>query len=323
MDAACSPDGQHLATASLDGSIKVWKVQGSHAVEALQLAGRMARLTYSPDGRRLAGGGWSDPGDVAILDVATGKQVQIVKGHKKQVEALAYAPDGKRLATLSLDKTARVWDLATGQSLCTLQCGGRPTGYVVPMSLVYSPDGKRLATAASDEPIRVWDSAGRELHTGYPPAAHLAFSPDGKLLASAGSKGLHVRDAVMGTELYTVKGSYEFVVFSPDGARLIAIGESGVKFLDAANGRDMMTLSCRGRADLACLSPDGRRLALVGDRNTIRLWDTSSGEEALALPGHTSTLISLAFSPDGNRLTSVDVNHIMRFWDATPLRHGE
>jgi WD40 repeat protein len=323
MDAACSPDGQHLATASLDGSIKVWKVQGSHAVEALQLAGRIARLTYSPDGLRLAGGGWTDPGDVAILDAVTGKQMQILKGHKKQIEALAYAPDGKRLATLSLDKTARVWDVATGQSLFTLQCGGAPTGYVVPMSLVYSPDGKRLATAASDEPIRVWDSAGRELHAGYPPAAHLAFSPDGKLLASAGSKGINVRDPVSGKELYTVNGSYEFVVFSPDGARLIAIGEGGVKFLEVADGHEVMTLSCRVRADLACLSPDGRRLALVGDRNTIRLWDTSSGEETLALPGHTSALVSLAFSPDGNRLTSVDVNHIMRFWDATPLRHRE
>jgi WD40 repeat protein len=84
-----------------------------------------------------------------------------------------------------------------------------------------------------------------------------------------------------------------------------------------------MTLRGRGRLDLAALSPDGRRLALVGDRDTIRLWDTSSGEEALALPGHTASLRGLAFSPDGHRLASVDSDHVMRLWDATPRRPDE
>jgi WD40 repeat protein len=58
----------------------------------------------------------------------------------------------------------------------------------------------------------------------------------------------------------------------------------------------------------------------VDTRNVIHLWDTASGEEALALPGHTASVVGLAFSPDGQRLAAADIDGVMRWWDATPRR---
>jgi WD40 repeat protein len=324
MDVAYSPDGQRLATASLDNTIKLWNAKGGHATEARRPAGgTLARLVFSPDGQHLAGGGGQQPGDVVVLDAATGKEVRILKGHEMQIAAVTYAPDGKRLASLSLDNTVRVWDTATGQALRTLRLGGKPSGETDARGLAYSADGKRLAAAAQRETVKVWDAAtGQALHDFHDRAASVAFSPDGRRLAWAGREGLKVCDVVTGKETCAVKGSFDFVLFTPDGSRVIALGSEGVKFLDAATGKEVLALRHRTgqRGDLAALSPDGRRLALVDSRNLIRLWDTSSGEEALVLPGHAEIVVGLAFGPDGQRLASADLDGVIRLWDATPRR---
>jgi WD40 repeat protein len=321
-DVAYSPDGHRIATTSLDGTIKLWSAEGGHAALAIRPATPIAGLVFSPDGKYLAGHDGRQPKEVVVLDAATAKEVRAFQGHAMQVAAVAYAPDGKRLASLSLDNTVRVWDARTGKAIRTLRLGGKPAGVVDGRGLAFSPDGKRLAAAASTETVKVWDAAtGRELHDFHQPAESVAFSPDARRLACAGDHGLVVRNAQTGDRIYALKGSFHFVLFTQDGSRLIAQGD-GVKLLEAATGKELMALRSRSgqRADLAALSPDGRRLALVDSRNVIRLWDTSSGEEALALPGHTQSVVGLAFSPDGRRLVSADADGVMYFWEATPLR---
>jgi WD40 repeat protein len=323
-DVAFSPDGQRLATASLDDTVKFWSARGGHADAAFRPAGGgLGRLAYSPDGRHLAGGGGRRPDAVAVLDAATGREVWSLTGHKAQVTAVAYAPDGKRLASLGLDNTVRVWDAATGQAVRTLRLGDGPARGVDFRGLAFSPDGRRIAAAAPSVTVKVWDAdTGRELHDFHDPAGSVAFSPDARRLVRAGREGLKVCDAATGKEAYAVNGCFDLVLFSPDGSRLIALGDEGVKVLDAATGMKVTGLRQRAgqRVDLAALSPDGRRLALVDGRNVIRLFDTSSGEEALALPGHAATVVGLAFSPDGRRLASADLDDVLHLWDATPRR---
>jgi WD40 repeat protein len=324
MDVAYSPDGERLATASLDGTIRIWGARRGHAIEAFRSAdtASLGRLVYSPDGRHLAGRGSQRRGDVIVLDAATGKEVRTLRGHEMQLAALTYSPDGKRLASLSLDNTVRVWDTRAGETIRTLKLGGKPTGMVGSSGLAFSSDGKRIA-AANRETVKVWDAAtGRELHDFHQPADSVAFSPDGRRLALAFRNALAVCDADTGKEIYALKSSFDVVLFTPEGSRLIAQGSEGVKFLDAATGKEVMALRPRAgrRGDLAALSPDGRRLALVYGRNVIRLWDTSSGEEALVLPGHAANVVGLAFSPDGHRLASADIDGVVYVWDAKPRR---
>jgi WD40 repeat protein len=323
VDVAYSPDGERLATASLDDTVQLWSAKGGRATLALRSASStFGGLVFSPDGRNMAGGSLKQPSDVLVLDAATGKEVRSLHGHTMQIASVAYAPDGKHLASLSMDNTVRVWDIEKGVALHTLQVGGKPIGGADGRGVAYSPDGKRIAAGARRETVKVWDAAtGKELHDFHDSASSVAFSPDGRRLAWGGRQALKVHDAVTGEESYSVEGSFELVLFSPDGARLIALG-SGDKVLDAATGKELMALRPRTeqRADLAALSPDGRRLALVDSRNVIHLWDTVSGEEALALPGHTATVVGLAFSSDGKRLASADSDGVMRFWDGTPRR---
>src|SRR5512144_1170233 len=100
------------------------------------------------------------------------------------VWAVAFSPDGQRLATASADKTARIWSVTTGAQLLTL------THSDAVSSVAFSPDGQRLATASSDKTARIWNAVtGQpqlEIHHDEPVWA-VAFSPDGQRLATAGT----------------------------------------------------------------------------------------------------------------------------------------
>jgi WD40 repeat protein len=155
--------------------------------------GSVKSVAFSPDGKTLVGGctftRWYDQrgrsrGEIQLWDVVTGRECVTLPGHTSWVSCVAFRPDGKTLASASLDQTIKLWDVATGQERATLK---GHTGWVD--SVAFSPDGKTLASADHDGVVRLWDVAfGEERavlkgHTG--PVYAVAFAPDGKTLASA------------------------------------------------------------------------------------------------------------------------------------------
>src|SRR5262249_35854720 len=156
-------DGERLATASLDDTVRLWSAGDRPAALAIRPANSALHgLVFSPDGRHLAGASGRNPNNVAVLSTATAEEVRALKGHELPIAALAYAPDGKSLASLSLDNTVRLWDTGTGQTVRIFRLGGKPTGGVDFRALAYSPDGKRLAAAANSLTVKVWDLATGE-----------------------------------------------------------------------------------------------------------------------------------------------------------------
>jgi WD40 repeat protein len=151
-------------------------------------------LAYSPDGRRLAGTGDSRAGaddGLAVIDVVDARtyhRTARLVGHTSRIHAIAFSPDGLRLASTGLDRTVRLWDVATGECQAVLR---GHTDQV--FALAFHPDGKRLASGGRDRAIWIWDvTTGQEVarlpgHANY--VFSLAFSPDGKSLVSGSGDG--------------------------------------------------------------------------------------------------------------------------------------
>ena len=254
--------------------------------------------------------------------------------HGTWVMAVAFSPDGTRLATGGGDGPARIWDPATGQQLAKLSHGS--------LAVAFSPDGTRLATGGHDGTARIWDPAtGQQLAklSHGSKVAVVAFSPDGTRLATTGSGDSTVRiwDPATGQQLAKLShgGKVAVVAFSPDGTRL-ATGRSDhrtARIWDPATGQQLAKLSHSGGATTGLLanlfigggvwalafSPDGTWLATGGMDGTARIWDPATGQQLAELShsGKIGKVVrAVAFSPDGTRLaTTSSGDSTVRIWD--------
>jgi WD40 repeat protein len=242
---AWSPDGKRLATASSDGTAKVWDAVGGR--ELLTLKGHtdsVFSVAWSPDGKRLATASFDRT--VKVWDAISGQELLSLKGHTSNVLGVAWSPDGRRLATASSDGTAKVWDAAGGRELLTLE------GHTSNVSRVaWSPEGSRLATASTDGTAKVWDAAGgQELltlkgHTGF--VLDVTWSPNGTRLATASwDQTAKVWDAASGQEVPTLKGHTDIVsslAWSPDSKRLATASNDVVVQIYAMDVRGLIDLA--------------------------------------------------------------------------------
>jgi hypothetical protein len=258
-----------------------------------------------------------------------------LRGHQGRIFRLAFSPNGDRLVSTSEDRTARVWNAATGQLVLTLE------GHTVNVcGLAFSPDGKRLASSSggrgelANEPgeVIVWDAAtGRKVHTfqGQSSAFYsVAFSPDSRRIAVGDAAGkVWVWDAVTGKEAFGLTGppgNVYGVAFSPDGRHLAsATGDfhhnhlGGLTLWDATTGEEVRSLQGhRGAVYSVAFNPDGKYLASAGQDQTVKVWEVATGKEALSISGHKGAAYTVAFSPDGRRLVSAGADHEAKLWDA-------
>jgi WD40 repeat protein/serine/threonine protein kinase len=316
---AYSPDGTRLATASPDGTVKLWDAITGQEVRTLKgHTSPVFSVAFSPDGTRLASG---DEDSIVIWDVTDGRVIHPLIGHKGRVLSLAFGPDGTRLASASYDQTVKIWNVRTGRLLDTLQ--GHAGGI---LGVAFSPDGTQIASAGYYAGVvEVWDArTGKVLHTLRRHAGRcisVGFSPDGTRIASASSDGaVKVWDVAIGREVLTFKGhrsSVQRVAFSPDGTRLASASADGaVKVWDVATGQLTRTFlghtsEVRGLA----FSPDGTRLASASADQTVKVWGMGAGHEPRVLTGHTHGLLGVAFSPDGSRLASASRDMTVKVWN--------
>jgi WD40 repeat protein/tRNA A-37 threonylcarbamoyl transferase component Bud32 len=270
-------------------------------------------IAFSPDGKRIAGGG--PKGTIQVWDATTGHEALRLKGHSSEVWSVTFSPDGKHIASSSRDGTLRVWDAGTGREALSL------IGHTDSVtSVVYSPDGKRIASGSFDGTVKVWDAvSGIVIMTlkGHTDKVWSAvFSPDGKLIASGSEDHtLRLWDTATGRETLTLRTDERVghLAFSPDGKRVAnTVGEQ-IVVRDAASGQE--TLSLKGHTDVVdsiSFSPDGKLLGSVSLDRTLKLWDVGTGREVLTLKGCHS---HLAFSPEGKRLASLGWDWSLKIWD--------
>lgn len=280
-------------------------------------------LRYLPDGKTLIAGGdnrWGrGENTFRFFDLETGKPCRNVDGHGATVEALAYSPDGKYIATCDGGNTQppelRVWEVSSGRVV--LQNITRNTAHMD--ALAFSPQGDVLA-AAHWNTITLWD-----LKTGKPsrtlpnyqaaPSGGLAFSTDGTKLACAGQDdSIRVWDLASGKELLNlhvgIKDAHPIsvrdVTFSPD-LRLAAYGDwsaSSIRLWDLSTGKLWKSIKRGGRGLInLTLSPDGRSLLEASEGGwKMFLWEVATGQLRRTIPLSSFPHWDVAFSPDGRRI---------------------
>ncbi len=318
-------------------------------------------LAWSPDGRRIASSGgqalYTDEGElvqgepydftVQVWEATTGECLLIYRGHSNEVHALAWSPDGTRLASGSMDGTVQVWDAATGQNLATYN------SHIEAVSaLAWSPDGQRLASTG-DNTAQVRDATTGQILLMYQGPENtlpiltavptlrmaidrlvaLAWSPDGTRLASAGgAENVSIWEATTGKPLITLAGpTYRYplgvpaVSWSPDGKRLAAVqAHNGVLVWDTTTGQLLHTFKHSPWRDVAW-SPDGRFIAAAGGipvqkNNTVQIWEATTGQLVYVYLGHADLIDAVAWSPDGRRIASAGWDKTVQVWTIDGIR---
>ncbi|MBY5871905.1 TIR domain-containing protein [Rhizobium ruizarguesonis] len=320
--AAYSPDGKLMATASEDGTARIWDaVSGA---ELHVLTGHLAtvrNVEFSPDGKTVLTA--SDDGTARIWDAATGAELKRLIGHTAGVWRAHFSQDGKRIATAGWDRQARIWDAATGETLYTL---AGHTSYLV--DAVFSPDGKELATIANDKLARLWNAeTGAEIATltGHEGTiSFVTFSPDGtKVLTGGLDSSAHLWNAATGEairafgggnfNLYDVKSAS----FSQNGLYIVAATEyKNARIWEVSTGKTQRILSGHTNwVTKVAYSPDGKLIATGSQDGTVRIWDGWTGTALGVLSGHQHSITGLVWSPDSKRLLSTSLDNTARVWD--------
>jgi WD40 repeat protein/basic membrane lipoprotein Med (substrate-binding protein (PBP1-ABC) superfamily) len=237
---AYNPDGQILATASMDGTVKLWNsARGEQLRTLLVDPNGVHDLAFSPDGRWLAAAGSVR---LRLWETHTWTQSRSwTAGSGQEIYAVEFSPDSKKVAVGLSTGVAVIGEIGPEGLINTREIAAHKGAL---FDLSFSPDGNRLATAGSDGAARVWNvESSQEVFSllGH----HLevmgaAYSPDGKLIATASLDGtVRLWDAETGNEVLAIPGTGLAIpgtgiegpyglAFSPDGKTLAATAGTAV-----------------------------------------------------------------------------------------------
>jgi WD40 repeat protein len=235
--------------------------------------------------------------------------------HNGYVYSAVFSPDGRHLATISNDRTARIWGVSDGQELTGMNC----ESYL--NSVAFSPDGKYLATACEDGFALVWEiSSGQEIaRMNHESGVNsVRFSPDGRYLATACEDGSALLwEVSSGKEVARMSHNYDVVsaAFSPDGSYLATVGNDRFAGIwDVPGGHRVRDIDHESRVNGVSFSPDGKYLATGDDSGIAYIWEVSTGKEVSRMV-HDELVYSVAFSPDSSYLATASRDKTARIWE--------
>jgi WD40 repeat protein len=348
-----SPNGEFLASASDDHTIRFWKRDGSLIKILENHTDSVESIAFSPDGQRLVSTSDDDTVKLWQLDgtvlqtfnnhvsvvnaiafspdgttIASADDNNIIKlwrpehtllptieGHTDEVESVAFSPDGQILASASDDHSVKLWR-RDGSLVTTFKGHSDEVEDVA-----FNPNGKILASVSEDNTVQIWRSDGtllRQLEKHDNDVDGVVFSPNGEWVASASDDKMIIlwrHDGTLARRMRGHTSQVEDVAFSPDSQLLASASEDGTVKIWRLDGTLIQTLDAQsGGMDGVVFSPDGKLIAVAGDDTTIKLWSID-GRFLRSFEGHREHVLEVVFSPDGQYLASASRDHTIKLWN--------
>jgi WD40 repeat protein len=329
-------DGTRLASASEDGTARIWTLPTGPAAapaEPIVLNGHKGPLravAVVPDGQLIATGG--DDGTVRLWHAIDGRAAHTFTNHQGPVLALAISPDGKILLTGSADKSACLFNLDTGTLKKTLTTHNGPI-----RAVAFSPTGDRCATADEEGGVKVWNTkeargilafghVPQDPNAPLPPIHAVAFVSEDSLITGSNDHTIKSWTVVGDWSAQRPLGPHVFRVlaidFSPDGS-LIATGggepsRSGeVKVWEIHKGflvRSFENLHSDTVFGVR-FSPDGSKLATCAADKFMKVVNLIGGKELRSFEGHTHHVMAVDWKSDGKQLVTGGADNVLKIWD--------
>ncbi len=307
-----SPDGNLLASASADHTIKIWLKSGKLLHTLKSHHNRVNSVNFSPDGNLLASA--STDKTVKIWS-QEGKLLNTFSGHKDVVNSVIFSPNGDKIASASADGTIKIWS-RQGKLLNTIKSEKEAV-----ISLAWSPNGEIIA-AATDESIKLWHIDGKLLNTltGHKDTVlAVAWSQDGNYIASGSLDSTVKIWNTKGELIKTLSGHKDgitSVTFHPQSNIIASASIDQTVKLWNRQGQLLNTI--KGHNDWVnniSFNPDGDILASASRDTTIKLWHWQN-VQLRTLPGHNREVTKVTFSPQGEVIASASKDKTVKIWSS-------
>lgn len=306
-----SPDGQLIATASSDTTVKIWRSNGEllHTLQGDRAS--VLDVAFSPQGDLIASAGEDN---VVKLWSVEGKLENTLSGHRGSIHQVAFSPQGDLIASAGEDKTVRLWN-REGQLVNVLIKHEREV-----LAVAFSPDGQTIATGDRSGRLRLWNRQGRILNTFIAhrlPIRSIDFSPDGRQIVTGGDDKLAKLWQLNGEPIQVFErydAPVTGVKFSPDGELIATSSWDGTIKIWYPEGTLHSNLAGHeGRVWGLAWSPDSTNVASAGWDNSAKLWQIEN-PLVKSFYGHKATVLSVTFGSQGELIATTSNDRTVKLW---------